>query len=348
MAVTPCWDYRRVTAATHILIEVATERGLDRRDCLRGTSITVEDLTDTTTEIEASEELAVIRNILARLGDHPGFGMEVGSKFALGNYGLFGFAMLSSPTLRAAIEFGCRHIQLANVFSNITFDESGEQGLIRFDSSDTPPDVHDFLVEREIATIRAIVPSLFNKVTDELLTQCQFDLVLSKERGSRVRLPAALPLKYDQADTVLRFPRWVLDSRPPQAHAPTAELLEAQCQDLLRARTRRRGLADQVRSRLMRDPGRIPSMAEVATELHVDPRTLRRRLRNEGTSFRALTEEARAALSPGLLEIGLRVEEVARRLGYTEASSFSRAFTRWHGTPPSQYVRPQGFQYDPC
>ncbi|RIS72850.1 AraC family transcriptional regulator [Mycobacteroides abscessus] len=348
MAVTPCWDYRRVIAATHILIEVATEKGLDYSDCLRGTSITVEDLKDTTTEIEASEELTVIRNVLARLGDHPGFGTEVGSKFALGNYGLFGFAMLSSPTVRAAIEFGCRYIQLANMFSNVTFEESGEQGLIRFDSSDTPADVRDFLIERELATIRAIAPSLLKKITDELFSQCQLDLVLSKERGSGIRLPASLSVRYDQPHTVLRFPRRVLDRRPPQAHAPTAELLEAQCQDLLRARTRRRELADRVRSRLKRDLGRIPSMAEVATELHIDPRTLRRRLRDEGTSFRALTEEARAALSPGLLEMGLRVEEVAKRLGYTEASSFSRAFTRWHGIPPSQYVRPRGFQYDPC
>lgn len=315
------------------------ERGLDHAACLSGTSITIGDLNDATAEIEASEELTVIRNILAHLGDHPGLGMEVGGRAALGNSGLLGFAVLSSPSVRSAIEIGCRYLQLSDAFSNITFEESGEQAMIRLDTADIPPDVHDFLLEREVTAIVAVLPTLFRGSTEALLGQYQLDLKLGSERGSRIG--ASIPgvnVKYCQPSTVLTFPRWVLDNRPPHAHAHTAALLGAQCRDLLQARTHRRGLAEQVRARLLRDPGRIPSMSEIAAELHVDPRTLRRQLSTEDASFRTLVEEARTALSPGLFEIGLSVEEVAKRLGYAEASSFSRAFTRWHGVPPSHYV----------
>lgn len=88
MAESPYWDYRRSIGATRILVEVATERGLKPNDCLNGTSITLADLSSTSAEIEASEALAVVRNVVARLDDPPGLGVEVGRRFTLGNYGL--------------------------------------------------------------------------------------------------------------------------------------------------------------------------------------------------------------------------------------------------------------------
>lgn len=76
-------------------------------------------------------------------------------------------------------------------------------------------------------------------------------------------------------------------------------------------------------------------MVDIASELGVDERTLRRRLTAEGTSYRALLDEVRATLAGELLGSGLTVEETARRLGYSETSAFTHAHTRWHGGPPS-------------
>jgi AraC-like DNA-binding protein len=67
-------------------------------------------------------------------------------------------------------------------------------------------------------------------------------------------------------------------------------------------------------------------------------RTLRRRLDEEGTSFRSLLEEVRQALAEELLATGgLSLEEIAERLGYGEVSNFIHAFKRWKGVPPRQY-----------
>jgi AraC-like DNA-binding protein len=74
---------------------------------------------------------------------------------------------------------------------------------------------------------------------------------------------------------------------------------------------RRRGITAVVRSKLFRESGRFPTLPEMAAELAVHPRTLRRQL----------------------------VEEVSKRLGYTDTSTFSHAFKRWHGVPPSAYPR---------
>ena len=82
-------------------------------------------------------------------------------------------------------------------------------------------------------------------------------------------------------------------------------------------------------------------MRTIADELHIDTRTLRRRLESEGTSFRRLLDEVRDALAVQLLTTSdIPVAEIARRLGYSDTANFTHAFTRWHALPPSHFRRP--------
>ena len=95
-----------------------------------------------------------------------------------------------------------------------------------------------------------------------------------------------------------------------------------------------------MRTKLFRDAGGFPTLPDVAAELDVHPRTLRRQLAEEGTSFRALLNETRSTIAVDLLcSVGLTVEEVSKRLGYTDTSTFRHAFKRWYGVSPSAYLR---------
>jgi len=124
----------------------------------------------------------------------------------------------------------------------------------------------------------------------------------------------------------------------PQANAITAQVCENHCRDLLHGRRSREGIAGKVRGHLLFDPSRCATEQQVASFLRSTPRTLQRRLAAEGTSFRALLEEVRAALAVELLKKQrLTVEVVADRLGYSESSAFVRAFKRWQGTCPAAY-----------
>jgi AraC-like DNA-binding protein len=117
-------------------------------------------------------------------------------------------------------------------------------------------------------------------------------------------------------------------------------MCEAQCRDLVARRRARTGTAHEVRELLTRLGALGSPMPEIARELNLSARTLRRRLEEEGTSFRALLDEVREALAEELLTMGaVPVEDVAVRLGYAEASSFIHAFKRWKGVTPTAYVR---------
>ena len=79
------------------------------------------------------------------------------------------------------------------------------------------------------------------------------------------------------------------------------------------------------------------TVADVASELAVSPRTLHRQLKAEGVSFQAVLNATRERLARHYLsDPGLSAAEIAFLIGYSEASSFYRAFQSWTGQTPEQ------------
>jgi AraC-like DNA-binding protein len=97
------------------------------------------------------------------------------------------------------------------------------------------------------------------------------------------------------------------------------------------------GVRRRISSALQQNGG-MPRLDAVAAELGLSDRTLRRRLQDKQTSFRAVVDEVVAPLARRYLtETALTVGEIAERLGYSEPASLVRAFRRWTGTTPDGY-----------
>ena len=94
-------------------------------------------------------------------------------------------------------------------------------------------------------------------------------------------------------------------------------------------------MVDKIVERLPDGP---PSQQQIAEALHVSNRTLQRRLKDEGTSFMDLLQDTRLQLAQKYLQQRSRsVVETAYMLGFSEPSTFSRAFKRWTGVAPADY-----------
>lgn len=103
---------------------------------------------------------------------------------------------------------------------------------------------------------------------------------------------------------------------------------------------RDRELARHLRAMLAAALPRAMGLEEAARELHVSPRTLHRRLQDEGASFRAVKDALRRDLALArLAKPGESVARVAAELGYSEPSAFFRAFQGWTGEAPSTWRR---------
>lgn len=91
---------------------------------------------------------------------------------------------------------------------------------------------------------------------------------------------------------------------------------------------------------LLAQPGfrALPTLDSVAQRLHLSSRTVIRRLRAQGITYQAVLDTALKARAEILLaEPGVRVQDIAARLGYADAASFRKAFRRWFGTTPAAW-----------
>lgn len=147
------------------------------------------------------------------------------------------------------------------------------------------------------------------------------------------------PIAQDQACNWVAFPAGYLAATPCRTEAELGEFLadaayrtvieppsaEGPCGGRLRAVLEARPLDDW------------PAFEQLALELRIAPRTLRRRLTAEGDSFRRLRDRIRRDRAVADLRAGHSVERTAERAGFNDSSAFHRAFRRWTGVAPGQF-----------
>lgn len=325
---------RSVTSAA-ILCGLAVEHGMPLAQALRGTGITPALLDDPTAEIQARQELHLVGNIVAELGHIPALGLHAGQRYRLAVHGIWAFAVVTSPSVRHAWRVGVDFMDIAFSFARWRFDEYPGHAEAVIDYTRVPADLRTFLLERDIAEMITIDKEIFG----------------TPVRPSRVELACPPPNyprelagllgiepEFDAPTTRITLTNDILELPLPRTNPQLAMLAEAQADELLRRRRVRRGVAARVRAALL-TLGVHASQDQIADELGLSVRTVRRRLDAENTSYRELVVETRRALAEELLAVGTTVEDTAVRLGYADASSFTHAFIRWTGTTPGKYAR---------
>lgn len=148
------------------------------------------------------------------------------------------------------------------------------------------------------------------------------------------------PAWFNQAESSLIWPTYIME-RPVQQ---TAEQLRRYLAKVPLVWFRKLQFAEQLTERVTHilkhcdDLQRI-SVEDVAAQLHMTSRTLRRKLTVEGTQFQWLKDNVRRERAIYWLSQNSSIKEAAVKTGYTETASFVRAFKNWTGLSPGQYKR---------
>lgn len=326
---------RRNLVSVQVLLHFAAERGLPATQALQGTGIDSRAVKDARGEISAAQELLLIRNLQRELGHLPALGLEAGLRYHLATYGIWGFALLSCRNFRAVIEVVERYLDLSYAFIRFRFESSAQQLSVLLDDQGLDEDVRGFLLERDFAAWSNAMRELQPQALPVRAVQLRLPRPAHAQRY--LALAGVMP-QFDAAENRIELDPALLDVPLPQSNESLARLCLQQCQQLLDKRQQREGVSGQVREQLFRMMGRKPSLDAVAAQLQMAPRSLRRRLEQEGSSFRALVDEVLEVLAEELLSVSpMKLEEVARRLGYAEPASFIHAFQRWKGVSPQTY-----------
>src|SRR6185295_12787423 len=147
------------------------------------------------------------------------------------------------------------------------------------------------------------------------------------------------PVEFGAPSNKLTFPSSFLSLPIAKADASLCALLDRHAEELLAKFPPQHSLVDQVRSIITAElRGGDPSLEHVADKLSLTPRTLQRKLQDLGTSHNEMLDQMRRQLAMRYLrEREMAICEVAYLLGFSESSSFHRAFKRWTGVTPKEF-----------
>jgi len=324
----------RGPSSVALMHRLAIRRGIDGARCLAAAGIDEATLHDPDGLITLRQELTFIATMLKSVERPAEFGLEVGSRYRLTIYGVWGLAIVSSATIRESINVADRFIDLTYACTRVAHRMTGSRFFIEYDDFDVPEDVRQFALARDIAGAHVIWNASFDPVRIE---RCQLRLPRPADTSPYERIFGTTP-EFDSPYTRFTFDGRYLDVRLPSASPLTAEASLMKCRDL-QARLRSRvTVAGRVREELLSNDYN-QSQERVAAALNLSVRTLRRQLAEEGTSFRLLGEEVRMRKAEEFLSAGLSVQQVSNRVGYGDPSSFIRAFIRWNGDSPRRWTR---------
>jgi AraC-like DNA-binding protein len=291
------------------------------------------DLEDPTRRLSL-EDFTRLMETACRVTAEPGFGLYLGSQARISAHGYLGFAAMTARTLREAIELAVRCAPTLTTALAFRLELEGRSASVVVE------EVAKFERARE-AVIHASMVGLWRMgsslVGRELTGTADYAF---PERPYSRRLESVIGVtgrvRYGQPRHRLIFDAGQLELPLVLASPATLALAREQCEAELRVLREKQTLSSRVAARLFDREGSVRSVETVARELAMSTRTLARRLAEEGASYTALLDEHRRLRGFELLRSDLSLDEIAYRLGYSDATNVARAFRRWTGRTPSE------------
>ncbi len=261
-------------------------------------------------------------------------GYEIGLNTQLTSHGFVGYGLLTHPTFGDALAFGLRNADLRTPF--VTLSTGTQDGVAHVEvreSFELGP-ARQVCIEHFLIGIWRIAALL---AQTSGLREVGFELHFAHPEPRchaqyRSRLP---PCHFSAAVNQLRFPAASLALPLATADDTAARLAARQCA----SERNRAGAATTVTARvqaLLEELVTPPGLAAVAARLHLSDRSLKRKLRQEGSSYQRLVDRHRERIARlRLRDPHLSIGDIAAELGYTAPANFTRAFRKWTGQSPS-------------
>lgn len=328
----------RIPAAYALsLLALMLERGHAQEALLAGTRLTPEELKAQHAQIDAWQYAVLLVNAMRADPDH-GLAYELGLRSQVTKHGFVGFGLISCATLREAIEFSERYFRArVPIFTN-EMTVQGDEVVIELRETLPLGPYRAFVMDLAVvelcslfAKVRGQDPATFGW-TSRIHVPHPEPEAYARYRD---RLP---PYAFNQRAVEIHFPARMLDEPIATADPVSVQLAIERCEQEMSRQAAASGTRGQVIERLRCEGGRYPELAEIAEQLHVSERTLKRHLQAEGCSFQALLDEVRQRDAERLLaDPKLAIKQVADAVGYADPANFARAFGKWTGLSPKAW-----------
>jgi AraC-like DNA-binding protein len=320
------------------LVHLLQQRGFSLQQILRNTGLNATDLEDLELRVSYRQRIQQLENMLS-LTAAPGAWLDYPNAIAISDFGLLGYAMMSSATLEQAIQIAVKYHKMAGALFDLSFftDAEAGVGVLRIDHLLAAGLVNQYVVEDLFMGIAPLIGLLTGKPFRPREIRVSYprpDYADKYQRGFYC------PVSFDQAFCEYRFDLALLHQPLAEADSNTARICEESCRKILNQMETEADIVSRICHLLLSTPGEFPKLDAIADKLSIGTRTLRRRLKGLGTSYQVILDDVKRELAVEYLQTtSLSVQEISDLLGYSEVTNFRRAFVKWVKLSPYQYRR---------
>jgi AraC-like DNA-binding protein len=245
-----------------------------------------------------------------------------------------GYSWLASETLKEAFERVVRYHRIVSDGFEAQLQASADGYRFVMQPSNSVV-AADEAIDAAVATVVMMCRASRGAEFDPLRVQMQRPA--PADPGAYARLFRA-PIEYGANENALFFDKTTIEGLLPTANAELARANDKVITEYL-ARFDRGSVKRQVELKLLEQlSSGHASQESIAKSLHMSSRTLQRKLREEGATYKQMLDDTRRYLaSQYVRESRLSVNEITFLLGFSEPANFSRAFKRWTGRSPSAF-----------
>lgn len=309
--------------------------GIDPEPLFRQEGVDPEALFDAGARVDAQHSQRLY-HLAAELAGDPLFGLKTAEYIRPAHLGALGFAWLASQSLRKGFERLSRYARVIQERLSIRLDEDEDSLCITIDPHVPAPDEairEDMQLAALVTFCRIIASRHFNPACVYFQHPAPADAGLYYELFR-------CPIEFDSKETRLAVALADVDRRLTGANDELAQMNEHIVVKYL-AHAAREDIVNRTKAAIIDGlPSGSASENAVAESLHMTPRNLHRKLQKEDTSFKQLLTEVRRELAAQYIQDRSKtLTEISYLLGFSEVSSFSRAFKGWTGKPPSEARR---------
>lgn len=267
--------------------------------------------------------------------DMPFLGLAMGNLMTISHHGMAGVAAVTQPTLFSCLE--CISRFCSELFPPLEMytQQDGDEGMfIITENVSLSPYAHFFFELNMISFY-----NIFNYLVGDKHKLYGVDFSYPEPAWGHIyRRYFHCPVRFNQPLTRLYGSIALADYELPLANRLLAMSAEKVLFENIPTRAARM-LPLRLRRLLMRYYGAFPSLDTAASDLGMSARTLSRKLAEDGTTYQKELDDLREKLAKEyFFRGGDSVTQVALMLGYTDISNFSKAFKRWTGLTPTEFM----------
>jgi len=269
----------------------------------------------------------------AELSDDPYFGLKGADYFRPAHLGALGFAWLASSSLRTAFQRMSRYARVIQENLSIELDEDDKFYYVRIDAR-LPLLNEQIREDGQLAAVTKLCRVIAGK--DFTPARVCFTQQQPEQTAYHYEL-FRCPVEFECPDTMMVIRIEDIDKRLTGSNEQLAKLNEHIVVKYL-AHSAKQDIVNRVKAAIIDGlaNGTVNEVT-IADELHTTPRNMHRKLQKEGSSFKQLLTDVRKDLAQQYIKDRSKtLTEISFLLGFSEVSSFSRAYKSWMGRPPSE------------